>query len=204
MSGPDTSPKPASTTPWRERLIDPERKLLTFNSEYHEHYHESSEIHSLRMLVGRLATILDEYEGQLRHQARTIAVQNRHLLRRQRQASELADAKAQAYAERNQLLAALAMHASRLGWTAWRGKHAGAGWDDDWRNVIYIYRPDAGQMSWHIHDSELHLFAFLPLMIGEGARWDGHTTTETYQRLLTPPAEPRPNRFLGIIGRRGG
>lgn len=36
-------------------------------------------------------------------------------------------------------------------------------------------------MSWHIHSSELPVFAHLP---NDGRyKWDGHTTAEKYERL---------------------
>jgi hypothetical protein len=35
-------------------------------------------------------------------------------------------------------------------------------------------------MSWHYHDSDAELFAFVPV---REVKWDGHTTEEKYRRL---------------------
>jgi hypothetical protein len=53
-------------------------------------------------------------------------------------------------------------------------------WDDDWRWLVCVHTP-AGQMTWHIHDSEYPLFRWLP---AQGNDWDGHTTEEKYTCLL--------------------
>ena len=53
-------------------------------------------------------------------------------------------------------------------------------WEDDWRWIVFIETP-AGQLSWHIHDSELPLFEHLEREVG--VKWDGHTTEEKYTRL---------------------
>lgn len=79
-----------------------------------------------------------------------------------------------AYAERNQLVAAL----SKL-FPAGQKKTAIDGWDEAWHNCIYIDIP-TGQVSWHIHDREMAQFAHLPAYDGE---WDGHDTPEKYRRL---------------------
>jgi hypothetical protein len=52
-------------------------------------------------------------------------------------------------------------------------------WDREWMHIVYVDLPD-GQVSWHIHDSELYLFAHLPPYVGE---YDGHTTELKYRRL---------------------
>ena len=95
---------------------------------------------------------------------------------------EVRAAKDQAYQERNMCVAALSRVAQSLGCRVWLGQHdpADAAWEDDWRNIVFIDLP-TGQVSWHIHDSELHLFGHLP----RGATgWDGHTNAEKYVRLL--------------------
>lgn len=84
-------------------------------------------------------------------------------------------AKDAAYAERNQLVAALSKQ-----FPASVEQHEGEDWEDDWRNVVFIDLP-TGQVSWHIHDSELYLFDHLPK--NEGRVWDGHSTEEKYGRL---------------------
>lgn len=91
------------------------------------------------------------------------------------------------YAERNKLVAMSAKMALALGYIAGLATHRGETWDDDWRNVVLIDLP-SGQVSWHIHDSELPWFEGLPAYPGE---WDGHTTEEKYIRVLSaefPPA----------------
>lgn len=87
------------------------------------------------------------------------------------------------YSERNKCVALLVRMALALGLTAGIGKHEGKGdWDPEWMNVVFIDLP-AGQVSWHIHDSELPMFDFLPPYPG---RWDGHDTAEKYRRVLDP------------------
>lgn len=99
----------------------------------------------------------------------------------------LEEVKDNAYAERNRCVAAIAALALRLGWTAGLGRHVGEDWEDDWRNIVFIDLP-AGQVSWHIHDSELSQFAFLPSYAGT---WDGHSADEKYERLAALTATQR-------------
>lgn len=54
-------------------------------------------------------------------------------------------------------------------------------WEDGWRWIVFVHHPQ-GQLSWHIHDSELPLFDHVPRGIGN-VKWDGHTTEEKYQRI---------------------
>lgn len=82
-------------------------------------------------------------------------------------------AKDNAYSERDHLVAALSKC-----FPSWLGRHEGE-WEDDWRWIVYI-NISIGQVSWHIHDSELPLFSHL--QIGP-EKWDGHTTEEKYQRM---------------------
>lgn len=80
----------------------------------------------------------------------------------------------QAYYERNQLVALLAwLYPSGLKKTNIEG------WDPAWHNCVYIDTPH-GQLSWHFHDREAHLFHGLPEYQGE---WDGHSTEEKYRRV---------------------
>jgi hypothetical protein len=53
------------------------------------------------------------------------------------------------------------------------------GWDQGWDNCVYIDTP-VGQMSWHYHDSDAHLFEGLPAY---DKPWDGHSTEQKYARL---------------------
>lgn len=93
-----------------------------------------------------------------------------------------------AYRERNQLVAALARMLIRsypaqagLPAVAWLADHDpnDAGWDPEWRTIVFVDGP-TGQLSWHLHDSDVALFDGLPR--GPNA-WDGHTTPEKYARV---------------------
>lgn len=79
-----------------------------------------------------------------------------------------------AYEERNKVVAALA----RL-FPSGVARTAIPGWSDDWHGCVYIDLP-TGQVSWHYHDSQAHLFAELPAYT---RGWDGHDTAEKYRRL---------------------
>lgn len=85
----------------------------------------------------------------------------------------------QVYEERNRCVALIASMALALGWPAGRAKTVIPGWDEEWLNCIYVDLP-AGQVSWHYHDREAHLFAHLPEYRG---LWDGHNTGEKYRRV---------------------
>lgn len=89
--------------------------------------------------------------------------------------------KDQAYAERNKCVAFIARMALAVGWPAWLGRHPDTdeAWERDWLNIVFIELP-TGQVSWHIHDSEMPLFDFLP---SGGPPWDGHTTEDKYSRM---------------------
>lgn len=98
-----------------------------------------------------------------------------------REVTRLRAAKDTAYAERNRLVAAL----SKL-FPAWLERHpdSDTAWEDDWRWIVFINLPNgpgSGQVSWHIHDSELPQFDHLDRRSGNS--WDGHTTEEKYLRL---------------------
>jgi hypothetical protein len=88
----------------------------------------------------------------------------------------LAAQKDGAYAERNKLVAALSkLLPSHLA----RHPDEDTAWEDDWRWIVVINGP-AGQMTWHIHDSEREQFNHLDV---QTFTWDGHTTDEKYRRL---------------------
>jgi len=92
-------------------------------------------------------------------------------------AQELRAALDAAYHERNQLVAFL---------TTCYGAHLMRHpetdpWDEDWRWIVCVHTPQ-GQMTWHIHDSELGLFDHLPSSQTQND-WDGHTTEQKYLRL---------------------
>jgi hypothetical protein len=84
------------------------------------------------------------------------------------------------YAERNQVVAGLAALARRLGWQAGTARTDIPGWEPEWHGCVYIDLP-TGQVSWHYHEREAGVFAFLPPYGGE---WDGHDTAEKYRRVL--------------------
>lgn len=89
----------------------------------------------------------------------------------------LADMRARkdaAYEERNRVVAALA----KL-FPSGTKRTDIPGWDTEWHGCVYIDLP-TGQVSWHYHDGQAHLFAALPPYAGE---WDGHSTEEKYRRL---------------------
>lgn len=80
----------------------------------------------------------------------------------------------EAYYERNQLVAALA----RLFPSGLRKTDIDE-WDPAWHNCVFIDLP-TGQVSWHFHDREAHLFEGLPAY---ERPWDGHSTQEKYKRV---------------------
>ncbi len=95
---------------------------------------------------------------------------------------ELIAAKNMAYAERQKMVAALTyIFPSHMK----RHPDSDTTWENDWRNIVCIHGP-AGQMTWHIHDSECHLFGHLNHKPDPFAdcEYDGHTTEEKYRRLF--------------------
>lgn len=75
------------------------------------------------------------------------------------------------YSERNQLVAALAVH-----------HPASVGIDPaepDWP-IVYIQLPN-GQVSWHFGPNDVHLIDGIPS--DPNVVWDGHNTEEKYRRL---------------------
>jgi len=82
-----------------------------------------------------------------------------------------------AYTERNMCVALIARLAEMLGYKV--GIKVDPNEEAGWQHIIFIDLPN-GQLSWHIHDSELENFPGLPEYI---AAWDGHTTEEKYQRI---------------------
>lgn len=89
------------------------------------------------------------------------------------------------YNERNRCAIAFAKMARALGWVVGLGEHPpDEEWDPEWRTILFVEAPLAskahGQLSWHLHVSELPLVAGLPRYDGA---WDGHTTEDKYARL---------------------
>jgi hypothetical protein len=92
-----------------------------------------------------------------------------------------------AYRERNQVVAALAGLIVANGGRAWLAQHNDdPTWDPEWMTIVFI-EGRTGQLSWHLHDSDVALFAWLPR--GENT-WDGHTTPEKYERVASLAAIP--------------
>lgn len=86
------------------------------------------------------------------------------------------------YQERNCLVAALSKMWEGPGdWRAWLARHPDdPTWEPEWMTIVFFDSPVTGQMSWHIHELELPMFAHLSWGKNE---WDGHTTEEKYDRL---------------------
>lgn len=82
-----------------------------------------------------------------------------------------------AYGERARLVALLAACFSS---SLERHPENDAAWEPGWRWVVFVDLP-TGQVTWHIHDSELPLFNHVAR--GRGWTWDGHTDAEKYLRL---------------------
>jgi hypothetical protein len=84
------------------------------------------------------------------------------------------------YAERNAVVALAARLALGAGYQAYVATDETQ--DAGWKNIVFIELP-TGQVSWHVHDREMGMFAQLP----KGPnKWDGHDTAEKYKRVVTP------------------
>ena len=81
------------------------------------------------------------------------------------------------YTERNKCIALLAAMAHELGLTV--GLRQSSDFEPGWQKCIVIDLP-SGQVTWHLKDEELAWFPY-PEYPGE---WDGHDTSEKYQRVL--------------------
>jgi len=97
------------------------------------------------------------------------------------------------YKERNQCIAAFCKLANRLGWPVYLAHHQMENveeeWDNEWSNVVFVETPE-GQVSWHIHRSELPLFKWMSMK--KKNPWDGHDTEEKYDRLSAIHHEEKP------------
>ena len=90
----------------------------------------------------------------------------------------LRKSKDEAYRERNKLVAFVStMFPSFLG----KHEETDTTWHKEWMNIVYIELP-TGQISWHLHDSDVDLFSHLEF--DETKKWDGHSTEEKYDRLF--------------------
>lgn len=112
--------------------------------------------------------------------ALTLAQAKRQLLRQAADAIVLKRAlkgalagKDAAYRDRNALLAWFAaVHRSHL--------VPAARTDGAWQQVLCVHT-EVGQLAWHLPDAELAGFPHVPKE--DANDWDGHTTTERYQRI---------------------
>ena len=114
-----------------------------------------------------------------RHVERILALASADALARHDAAVRLEEQtkKDAAYRERDQLVCALSkLFPSSLE----RHPDTDTTWENDWRWIVFINLP-TGQATWHIHDSELGLFGHLQRCTG--AKWDGHTTPQKYERI---------------------
>lgn len=87
------------------------------------------------------------------------------------------------YAERNLILALAAELASQLGYVSGLSKDDDPDIGREWANIVYLDIPCDGeclQLSWHLHENELHDFSRLPAYPHS---WDGHTALEKYKRI---------------------
>lgn len=83
------------------------------------------------------------------------------------------------YRERNHCVAALAKMATEAGHHAYIMRDTDTV-EPEWQNVIVIRLP-TGQVSWHVHESEMMNFIHLPIQ--DHNDWDGHDTSEKYRRI---------------------
>jgi hypothetical protein len=136
---------------------------------------------------------LDAVRSQLTNALESARIRGEALERAEAEVARLTAAKNGAYAERNLCVALIARMAGDLlasegDFDAWLAEHdpADTAWERDWLNIVFVVIP-TGQLSWHIHDSELPLFDFLPRRrdsAPEGfPKWDGHTTEQKYERI---------------------
>lgn len=106
---------------------------------------------------------------------------------------KLREKKDAAYLERNRCVALIARMAVAMGLPVAVTKTSIEGWSEEWHGCIFIGLP-TGQVSWHYHDSQAHLFEGLPR---REEAWDGHDTPEKYRRVAeafrpAPSAAARP------------
>lgn len=95
---------------------------------------------------------------------------------------QLTKEKNQAYSERNKVVAALATILASAELNVYLAKHdeEDSLWDKEWRNILVI-ETFKGQITWHLHDSDLPLFK--QFEFNPAYKYDGHTTEEKYKRL---------------------
>lgn len=167
---------------WRNHQEPRVRNHIAYCQNYVAKFNHGAPGHLDRQVVDTLAKQLDtqfEITNTLQSRNADLHTENADFTVRLEAASRAKDG---AYAERNKVLVLVALMAQRLGINVGIGQHVGEDWDADWRNILFIDLP-AGQVSWHLHDSEASMFYFVGTY---AAKWDGHTTEEKYRRVLEP------------------
>lgn len=92
---------------------------------------------------------------------------------------EMVVRKDSAYSERNAVVALLARMSYLAEMKVSVTKTNIEGWSPDWHNCVYIELP-SGQVSWHVHDTDMWMFQGLP---SRPVIWDGHDTPTKYRRV---------------------
>ncbi len=96
--------------------------------------------------------------------------------------------KNQAYAERNALVCALSKeYSGGLGIDANMEQT-----NPQWRHLVFLDLP-TGQVSWHVHETELEMFAHLPAY---SKPYDGHTVKDKYVRVAM--LKPKDRRIITL------
>jgi hypothetical protein len=95
----------------------------------------------------------------------------------QQEIEYLQEQKNTVYSERNAVVAAFARLCRAIGVPV--GLKEDEHGEPGFRMVCYIDLP-SGQVSWHIHDEDLHFFEGIPPYRKE---WNGHQTGEKYEQL---------------------
>lgn len=127
----------------------------------------------------RMSAILDTIGGTVEGyptQSINYLQRLRELVRAEAELAVYREAKDSAYKERDSLVACL----SKL-WPSHLCRHPDEDteWEKDWRWIVCVHSPE-GQLTWHIHDSELAAFGHLS---ESENHWDGHNTEEKYKRI---------------------
>lgn len=194
---------PEKSSDWRDHQDPRVRKHIAYCQNYVAKFDHGAPGHMDRHVVDTLAKQLDTWQEESRSQiqrnnalhaeiadlrSQVEAVKQHRKLDQyydvQINAAEierLEAAKNGAYAERNKCLVLVALMAQRLGLTTGIGIDPNAE-TSEWQSILFIDLP-AGQVSWHLHESETHMFYFVGAY---GGTWDGHATDEKYRRVVEP------------------
>lgn len=171
----ETEQIPQAADDWRNHQDDRTRRHIAFAQGYVRDFGHGASGHLDYLTIDTLAKQMDTAQE-------TRAADQQRATDLWRQFDELRAAKDGAYAERNKCLVLVALMAQRLGLTVGIGQDPTPGVKTEWRNILFIELP-AGQVSWHLHESETSMFYFVGAYDGA---WDGHDTAEKYRRVLEP------------------